>query len=174
MTSPNPELLSSQELQALQQRPAGSPAPLLVDIRRPGRFRRAHIPGSHNIPAGLLVSGEPPDADLILIGQDDRDSQAVAEALHGSGHHRRIQRLAGGFSHWQSEGLPQAEADRQPSDAAPERLPWIPVLLLGAVLLGIQHLPLPLFATALAVVLSPLTVLALGQRLGRRLLRRSA
>ncbi len=172
MTSPNPELLSSQDLQALQLRPAGSHAPLLVDIRRPGRFRRAHIPGSHNIPAGLLVSSDPPEADLILIGQDDRDSQTVAEALHGSGYHRRIQRLEGGISRWQSEGLPLA--DSPSASPSPEQLPWIPVLLLGAVLLGIQHLPLPLFATALAVVLSPLTVLALSQRLGRRLLRRSA
>lgn len=173
MTSPTRDLLSSQDLLSLQQRPSGSHGPLLVDIRRPGPFRRAHIPGSHNIPAGLLMSSEPPEGDLILIGDNDSDSRAAAEALHNSGYHRRIQRLAGGFSHWQSEGLPQENGlaiATSPSD----RLPWIPVLALGAVLLGIQHLSVPLVVTGLAVVLSPFTVAALTQRLGRHLLRRSA
>lgn len=172
MTNPARDLLSSQELLSLQQHPGSRQAPLLVDIRRPGPFQRAHIPGSHNIPAGLLMSSEPPDGDLILIGDNDRDSRAAAEALHSSGYHRRIQRLAGGFSHWQSQGLP-LENSLAVATSRSDRLPWIPVLVLGAVLFSIQHLSLPLVVTGLAVVLSPVTVSALTQRVGRRLLRRS-
>jgi rhodanese-related sulfurtransferase len=87
----------------------GSPADqtplLLVDVRARRQFARGHLPLSHGIPAGLLVSGEWPEGDLLLVDGGDSEAERVRDALHRAGYPRRILQLAGGFGAWQAAGL---------------------------------------------------------------------
>jgi rhodanese-related sulfurtransferase len=156
--------LAPRDLHLQLVRAADHHAPLVIDVRRQRQFLRARIAGSHNIPAGRLLSGEHPDHDLILIGARAGEAEAVAEALHQSGFHRRIQHL--------QAGLDLEGASR--SGVWAQRRPW--VLSLGVLGLGLaaqQADPaLLLRATGLWLLLS-LVGLAL-HRGSRQLLRRSA
>lgn len=79
---------------------------LVVDVRARRQFARGHLPLSHGIPGGLLVSGEWPEGDLLLVDGGDGEALRVREALHIAGYPRRILQLAGGFGAWQAAGLP--------------------------------------------------------------------
>lgn len=117
--------LSPQELVKIQASTEAGSARLVVDIRPRRSFRSAHIPGSHNIPLAHLVSGEPPEGDLVLIGGSDQDSGRAIEALHQQGYPRRIEHLGGGFDAWRDQGLPVEGADCQPRLNRLEQAPWI-------------------------------------------------
>lgn len=108
--APSIEPLDLAQRLALEDRSAGAPAkrtPLLVvDVRPRRQFARGHLPHSHAIPAGLLVSGEWPEGDLLLVDEGDGEAERVRNALHGAGYHRRILQLTGGFRAWQAAGLP--------------------------------------------------------------------
>jgi len=80
--------------------------PLVVDVRSRRQFARGHLPLSHPIPAGLLVSGEWPEGDLLLVDDGNGEAERVREALHNAGYPRRILQLAGGFAAWRAAGLP--------------------------------------------------------------------
>lgn len=102
------DLLAALELAALplhQGEPNGF-APLLIDLRSRRRYLRSHVPGSHNIPAGQLISGELPAGDLILIGETSQESAEVIDHLHAQGYPQRILHLSGGFSAWADLGMP--------------------------------------------------------------------
>lgn len=73
---------------------------LLIDIRARRVFHRAHIPGSHSIPSGVLLASEPPEGDLLLIGTDSLDGQQLIDQLHEKGYNRQIRYLEGGFCAW--------------------------------------------------------------------------
>jgi hypothetical protein len=96
----------------------------------------------------------------------------VAEALHQSGFHRRIQHLQGGLAAWEQAGLDLEAASS--SVVWSQRRPW--VLSVGVLALGLaaqQADPaLLLHATGLWLLLG-LVGLAL-HRGSRQLLRRSA
>lgn len=77
------------------------PYVLLVDIRPRRQYFRGHILGSQSIPSGLLLAGEVPDGDLVLIGRDSEHGASVVEALHDQGYTHRISYLEGGFRSWQ-------------------------------------------------------------------------
>lgn len=79
---------------------------LVVDVRSPRQFARGHLPLSHSIPAGLLVSGEWPEGDLLLVDDGNGEAERVREALHRGGYPRRILQLAGGFEAWRAAGFP--------------------------------------------------------------------
>ena len=164
--------LAPRDLHLQLVRAADHHAPLVIDVRRQRQFVRARIAGSHNIPAGRLLSGEHPDHDLILIGARAGEAEAVAEALHQSGFHRRIQHLQGGLAAWQQAGF-DLEGARN-SGVWSQRRPWF--LSLGVLALGLaaqQADPaLLLRATGLWLLLG-LVGLAL-HRGSRQLLRRSA
>ena len=85
----------------------GQQTPLLVvDVRSRRQFARGHLPHSHPIPAGLLVSGEWPEGDLLLVDDGTGEAERVREALHSAGYPRRILQLTGGFAAWRAAGLP--------------------------------------------------------------------
>ena len=84
---------------------------LVVDVRSRRQFARGHLPLSHPIPAGLLVSGEWPEGDLLLVDDGNGEAERVREALHRSGYPRRILQLAGGIAAWRDAGFP-VEASR--------------------------------------------------------------
>ena len=86
---------------------------LVVDVRSRRQFARGHLPLSHPIPAGLLVSGEWPDGDLLLVDDGNGEAERVREALHRAGYPRRILQLTGDFVAWRAAGFP-VEASRPP------------------------------------------------------------
>ena len=76
---------------------------LLVDVPPRWHYRRAHIPGSHSIPAGLLLAGEWPGGDLLLIASDTAQATELMETLHDRGYNRRLLYLQGGFTAWAAQ-----------------------------------------------------------------------
>lgn len=169
--------LAPHDLQHQLARVSDHQAPLVIDVRRRRQFHRARIAGSHNIPAGRLLSSDYPDRDLILIGARAGDAEAVAEALHQCGFHRRIQHLEGGVAAWEQAGL-SLDNDRQ--DAADrsaiwsQRRPWlVSVGVLGLGLAAQQADPALLLRASLLWLLLGLLGVAL-HRGSRELLRRSA
>jgi rhodanese-related sulfurtransferase len=85
----------------------GQQTPLLVvDVRARRRFARGHLPHSHPIPGGLLVSSEWPEGDLLLVDDGNGEADRVRDGLHRAGYPRRILQLAGGFEAWRAAGLP--------------------------------------------------------------------
>jgi rhodanese-related sulfurtransferase len=81
---------------------------LVVDVRSRRQFARGHLPLSQAIPAGLLLSAEWPEADLLLVDGGNGEAERVRDALHRAGYPRRILQLAGGFAAWRAAGLPVA------------------------------------------------------------------
>lgn len=144
------DALSCAQLHSIAVHAAPRP-PLLIDLRPQHRFRRGHIAGSHCIPSGLLLSGEPPEGELILISDAPQEAVAVIEALHEAGYHQRLRYLAEGFHGWRERGLPiEAADDRSPSGLAGVLLPGLAGtgLLLAAAVLS----SLPLFGLGLLLL----------------------
>lgn len=109
--SDRPGALSCAQLQSLMNG-AEARSALLIDLRSRQHFRRGHLAGSHSIPSGLLLSGELPDGELILISEAQHEVIAVIEALHAAGYHQRLAYLSGGLAAWRARGLPlEAAAD---------------------------------------------------------------
>lgn len=142
----HPAALGCEQVQALADQ-AESGSPLLIDVRAPHHFRRGHIAGSHSIPSGLLLSGEPPQGELILISEVPQQALALIDALHEAGYCQRLRYLAGGLAAWRSRGLPLQV------DASPRPGGLVDVLLPGLAGTGL------LFAAAM---LSSLPLLGLG------------
>lgn len=160
------DALSCAQVQAFAVH-AGSRPALLIDLRSPRRFHRGHIAGSHCIPSGLLLSGEPPEGELILISDAPQEAVAVIEALHEAGYHQRLRYLAEGFNGWCDRGLPiEAPPDRWPSGVARVLLPGLAGtgLLLAAAVLS----SLPLFGLGLLLLWGVWIEPALPGRLRRQ------
>lgn len=162
---------------AASQSHASGHAPLIVDLRPPRQFHRSHIPGSSNISRALLLSGEPPEQDLILISERGQVDELVAAGLHDNGFHRRIEHLEGGLAAWTEAGLPLVVADTGQRAALAElnhRLqePWLLSLLLLAVAITLQHGGIPLIASAALLWLVLATASVFFQRGSKQLLRR--
>ena len=96
--------LTPVALHALLQRSGDSHEALVIDIRSPRRYHRSHIPNTHHISSGKLVSSELPDYDLILIADDEHSAQQLTDTLYAAGFHRRIMYLEGGIQSWQQSG----------------------------------------------------------------------
>lgn len=79
---------------------------VVIDLRPRRAFRRSHLPGSHSLPAGLLLSGEWPEGDLLLVDGGDGEAVRVRDALHSAGYRRQILLLDGGIPAWRAACLP--------------------------------------------------------------------
>ncbi|HEX3614613.1 MAG TPA: rhodanese-like domain-containing protein [Sporichthyaceae bacterium] len=80
----------------------------LLDVRTPGEFAAASIPGSHNIPLGDLDSYAATLAggavtDLVVICQSGGRATRAAEQLRAAGH-ERVSVLSGGIAAWEGSG----------------------------------------------------------------------
>jgi rhodanese-related sulfurtransferase len=128
--STRPEL-SPHDLLQRQSGSGGTPTWLVVDIRSRRSFHRSHVPGSHHIPLARLVSGETPDADLVLIGENDQQTSTAIDRLHAQGYPRLIRHLAGGLEAWQAQGLPLEGALKETLLARIDRLPLMRFLREG-------------------------------------------
>ena len=82
-------------------------APVVLDVREPGEYEAAHLPGVMHIPMGEIVErmGEiPADVPVHVICAIGGRSAQVAEYLAAHGHD--AVNIAGGTKAWQQAGLP--------------------------------------------------------------------
>jgi rhodanese-related sulfurtransferase len=88
----------------------------LLDVRTPGEFAAARIPGSHNVPlpdlpryAADIAAG--PAAELVLVCQSGARAGQASDVLREHGYDRaRV--LAGGLAAWQAAGGEVATGQR--------------------------------------------------------------
>lgn len=84
----------------------------VLDVRTPGEFGAAHIPGSHNAPLDLL-SEHAPDilaaagGPVVLVCRSGARARQAEERLRAAGL-PRLHVLDGGLAAWEAAGLPVA------------------------------------------------------------------
>lgn len=96
----------------------GTEGVLLVDVREPSEYAAGHLPGALNVPRGLLEGAADPtfkhrvaplcesqERPVVLYCQTGGRSALAADTLQRMGF-VDVASLAGGFSLWESEGLP--------------------------------------------------------------------
>ncbi|WP_433436618.1 rhodanese-like domain-containing protein [Nonomuraea sp. CA-141351] len=85
-------------------------APRLIDVRTPGEYEAAHVPGSRNVPLDLLREHRDElrphlDEQAVLICRSGQRATIAAQALTDAGlPHIRV--LEGGLVAWQATGAP--------------------------------------------------------------------
>ncbi|MGW4745138.1 rhodanese-like domain-containing protein [Streptomyces sp. NPDC004290] len=85
-------------------------APRLLDVRTPGEFRTAHIPGSYNVPLDTLREHRADllahlDEDVVLVCRSGQRAAQAERALTEAGlPHLRV--LEGGIVAWETAGAP--------------------------------------------------------------------
>ncbi|MEI5525488.1 rhodanese-like domain-containing protein [Streptomyces brasiliscabiei] len=99
--------LDSAALRDLAQDGEG---PRLLDVRTPGEFRTAHIPGSYNVPLDTLREHRAElrrhlDEDVVLICRSGARAAQAEQALAEAGL-PNLRVLDGGVMAWESAGGP--------------------------------------------------------------------
>jgi SulP family sulfate permease len=106
---PQGAVVAISPLELWQQLCSDTP-PLVVDVREPREYERAHIPQAQLLPLPSLVSPTldlPRDRPLILVCRGGRRSTRAAHVLHGRGH-TNVATLEGGMLAWENAGLLEA------------------------------------------------------------------
>jgi len=92
-------------------------ADVLVDVREPDEYRSGHIPGSVNVPRGLLEFKLSSDAALadrglrfVIYCKSSGRAALAAAAMNDMGY-LHVKSIAGGFDGWVGAGLPQVKPD---------------------------------------------------------------
>ncbi|WP_433869600.1 rhodanese-like domain-containing protein [Saccharopolyspora sp. CA-218241] len=86
------------------------PTTRLIDVRTPGEFAAAHIPGSHNVPlevlreSGPTLRAEHSDPVVLVCASGARAEQADALLAESGLTDRRV--LGGGVTAWEGDGAP--------------------------------------------------------------------
>ncbi|MFJ9718704.1 rhodanese-like domain-containing protein [Streptomyces sp. NPDC101213] len=106
-TTPAPATLTPAVLHRLVQE---GRAPRLLDVRTPGEFRTAHIPGSYNVPLGTLREHRAEllahlDEDVVLVCRSGARAAEAEKALAGAGL-PNLRVLEGGIVAWETAGAP--------------------------------------------------------------------
>ncbi|MGI8331742.1 rhodanese-like domain-containing protein [Actinomadura scrupuli] len=104
-TPTGPAGLDTAALRHLLDSGAG---PRLIDVRTPGEFEAAHIPGSHNVPLDLLREHRAElrahlDEQVVLICRSGQRAGLAEQALAGAGL-ANLRILTGGITAWQAAG----------------------------------------------------------------------
>lgn len=71
--------------------------PEIVDVREPGEYRSAHIPGAKNIPLGEMATYHP-EQPVYVICQSGMRSKRAAKMLRSNGFD--VTNVRGGMSAW--------------------------------------------------------------------------
>ncbi|MBT2420173.1 rhodanese-like domain-containing protein [Streptomyces sp. ISL-22] len=95
---------------ALRDLLQGGPGPRLLDVRTPGEFHTAHIPGSCNVPLDTLREHRAEllrhlDQDAVLICRSGARAAQAEQALAEAGL-PGLRVLAGGVTAWEAAGGP--------------------------------------------------------------------
>jgi rhodanese-related sulfurtransferase len=85
-------------------------APRLLDVRTPGEFRTAHIPGSYNVPLDTLREHRAEllahlDEDVVLVCRSGARAAQAEKALADAGL-PNLRVLEGGIVAWETVGAP--------------------------------------------------------------------
>lgn len=99
-------LIDAAELDELTQ--AGN-GPRLIDVRTPGEFETAHIPGAYNVPLDLLQEhrdeiAQHLDENVVLICRSGQRAGTAGATLRDAGL-TNISILDGGMTAWQDKGF---------------------------------------------------------------------
>ncbi|SDN06214.1 Rhodanese-related sulfurtransferase [Lentzea albidocapillata subsp. violacea] len=96
------------EVAQLRQQVQSGTGPRLIDVRTPGEFETAHIPGSYNVPLDLLREHRDElrahlDEQVVLICRSGRRAVEAEQALAAAGL-PNLRLLDGGIDAWQAAG----------------------------------------------------------------------
>jgi rhodanese-related sulfurtransferase len=83
--------------------------PRLIDVRTPGEFGTAHIPGAYNVPLDLLREhrdeiAEHLDQQVVLVCRSGQRATQAAQTLQGAGL-TNVSILDGGMNAWDARGF---------------------------------------------------------------------
>lgn len=146
---------------ALRDLTANGDSPRLLDVRTPGEFRTAHIPGSYNVPLDTLREHRAEllrhlDEDVVLVCRSGARAARAEEALAEAGL-PNLRVLDGGVAAWEAAGGPLTRGpDRWDLERQVRLVAGLVVLLTGVV--GVFLPGLHLIGTAVG---AGLTVAAL-------------
>lgn len=113
----------------LSRRLAAGDAPVLLDVREPAEFVMLHIPGSINVPRGvleqscvwdfdetvpLLAAGR--EQEIVVICRSGYRSALVADVMQQMGFSRVVS-LKTGVRGWNDYEQPMEDGDANPVDA---------------------------------------------------------
>ncbi|MET9883284.1 rhodanese-like domain-containing protein [Streptomyces sp. NPDC006430] len=95
---------------ALQQLIGSGRGPRVLDVRTPGEFRTAHIPGSYNVPLDTLREHRAEllthlDEDVVLVCRSGARAAQAEQALAEAGL-PNLRVLDGGMMAWEAAGAP--------------------------------------------------------------------
>lgn len=95
---------------ALQQLIGSGRGPRVLDVRTPGEFRTAHIPGSYNVPLDTLREHRAEllthlDEDVVLVCRSGARAAQAEQALAEAGL-PNLRVLDGGMTAWEAAGAP--------------------------------------------------------------------
>ena len=94
---------------AIHDQVTAAPNTLLIDVREPDEYRQGHLPGSINIPRGMLefrISGEPKLQNLsrpIVVYCKTSGRAALSVVAMQTMGFTNVLSLAGGFDAWVAE-----------------------------------------------------------------------
>ncbi|MGW1681513.1 rhodanese-like domain-containing protein [Saccharopolyspora sp. NPDC002376] len=100
----------SIDVPAARKLVASTPGTRLIDVRTPGEFTAAHIPGSHNVPLDLLranraeLTADHSDPVVLVCGSGVRAE--TARGLLGDAGFKQLTVLKGGITAWDQQGAP--------------------------------------------------------------------
>jgi rhodanese-related sulfurtransferase len=93
---------------------------LLIDVREAAEYEHAHINGAHLVPRGILEAAADPsypkhypplsgarEQQIVLYCATSGRSAMAAAVLQMMGY-KNVLNLAGGYTRWEAEGMPQA------------------------------------------------------------------
>ncbi|ATO13546.1 sulfurtransferase [Micromonospora sp. WMMA2032] len=120
MTTTTPSTVDAVTLRELI---AAGRAPRLLDVRTPGEFEAAHVPGAYNVPLDLLKEHREElrnhlDEDVVLICRSGARATQAEQALATVGL-PNLKVLDGGMLAWQAanapvnQGRPRWDLERQ-------------------------------------------------------------
>lgn len=103
-------LPSTSDASRVRELRTGLPRTRVIDVRTPGEFDSAHIPGSHNVPLDLLrdnrdrITAEHADPVVLVCRTGDRAEQA--RALLAEAGFDELTVLEGGVEAWERRAGP--------------------------------------------------------------------
>ncbi|MFF0477615.1 rhodanese-like domain-containing protein [Streptomyces sp. NPDC004284] len=108
--SSTPAPVSSLTPAALHRLVQEGRSPRLLDVRTPGEFRTAHIPGSYNVPLNTLREHRAEllahlDEDVVLVCRSGQRATQAEKALAEAGL-PNLRVLEGGIVAWETVGAP--------------------------------------------------------------------
>ncbi len=112
MTADTPATPAFLDAAALRHLLDSGRTPLLIDVRAPGEFEAASVPGSRNVPLDLLREhpvelGARLEGQVVLVCRSGRRAAEAERILTAAGlAGTRV--LAGGINAWQAAGGPVA------------------------------------------------------------------